>query len=69
MPTVDDIILELKRSTIFSKVDLYKGFHQLELAEESRNMTVFTTQVGLRRYKCLSFGVSVASEIFQNVVR
>jgi len=51
MPTVDDIILELNESTVFSKVDLYQGFHQLELAEESRNVIVFATRVGAHRYK------------------
>jgi len=68
-PTIDDIITELNGSTVFSKVDLYKGFHQLELSEESRNMTVFASHVGLRRYKRLNFGVSVAPEIFQNEIR
>ena len=68
-PTIDDIILELNGSTMFSKVDLNKGFHQLVLSEESRNMTTFPTHVGLRRYKRLNFGVSCAPEIFQNEIR
>jgi len=68
-PTIDDIVSELNGSTVFSKVDLYKGFHQLELSEESRNMTVFASHVGLQRYKRLNFGVSVAPEIFQNEIR
>ncbi|XP_053403126.1 uncharacterized protein K02A2.6-like [Mercenaria mercenaria] len=69
VPTVDNIVMELNGSTVFSKVDLYKGFHQLELSEESRNMTVFASHVGLWRYKRLNFGVSVAPEIFQNEIR
>ena len=68
-PTIEDIILELNGSTVFSKVDLNKGFHQLVLSEESRNMTTFATHVGLRRYKRLNFGVSCAPEIFQNEIR
>ena len=69
VPTTDDIILELNGSQVFSKVDFNKGFHQLELSEESRNMTVFASHVGLYRYKRLNFGVSVAPEIFQNEIR
>ncbi|XP_052806647.1 uncharacterized protein K02A2.6-like [Mya arenaria] len=69
VPTTDDIILELNGSKVFSKVDFNKGFHQLELSEESRNMTVFASHVGLYRYKRLNFGVSVAPEIFQNEIR
>ena len=68
-PTVDDIIFNLNGSTVFSKVDLYKGFHQIEIDENSRNMTTFSTHVGLRRYKRLNFGVSSAPEIFQNEIR
>ena len=68
-PTIDDIVLELNGSKVFSKVDLYKGFHQCVLSEESRNMTVFATHVGLRRYKRLNFGVCSAPEIFQNEIR
>ena len=53
---------------IFSKLDLNKGYHQLELSEKSRNITTFTTHVGLRRYKRLSFGINSAAEIFQNTL-
>ena len=63
-PTIDNIILELNGSAVFSKDDLYKGFHQCVLSEESRNMTVFATHVGLR-----CFGVCSAPEIFQNKIR
>ena len=68
MPTVDDILMQLNQSTVFSKLDLNAGYHQLELTEESRNITTFTTHVGLRRYKRLNFGVTSAAEIFQNAI-
>ena len=68
-PTIDDIILELNGSAVFSKVNLNKGFHHLVLSEDSRNMTTFASNVGLRRYKRLNFGVSCAPEIFQNEIR
>ncbi|VDI13786.1 protein SFI1 [Mytilus galloprovincialis] len=67
-PTLDDMILDLNGSKVFSKMDLRSGYHQLELNEESRNITTFTTHVGLRRYKRLSFGVSSAAELFQNTL-
>ncbi|XP_053391490.1 uncharacterized protein LOC128554261 [Mercenaria mercenaria] len=68
-PTIDDILMALNGSTVFSRVDLLKGFHQIPLSQESRNMTTFATHVGLRRYKCLNFGVNAAPEIFQNEIR
>ena len=68
-PTVDDIVAQLNGSTVFSKLDLNNGYHQIELAPESRYITTFSTHVGLRRYKRLSFGVCSAAEIFQNAIR
>ena len=68
MPTLDDVIADLNGSTDFSKLDLSGACHQLELAEDSRYITTFSTHVGLRRYKRLLFGVNAASEIFQNAI-
>ncbi|PIK41369.1 hypothetical protein BSL78_21779 [Apostichopus japonicus] len=67
-PTVDELIHDLNGSSVFSKLDLNAGYHQLELEHESRNITTFSTHVGLRRYKRLSFGISSAAELFQNVI-
>jgi hypothetical protein len=38
-PTIDDIISELGQAKVFSKLDLNQGYHQLELAPESRYIT------------------------------
>ena len=65
MPTIDDILMQLNNATVFSKLDLNAGYHQLELDEESRNITTFTTHVGLRRYKRLNFGVTSAQRYFR----
>jgi hypothetical protein len=69
IPTVDEIIADLSGATIFSKIDLNKGYHQLVLHPDSRPITTFSTHVGLRRYKRLNFGITSAAEIFQNTVR
>ena len=63
IPTVDDVLYQLNGSTIFSKLDLKWGFHQIELEEQSRNITTFVTHKGLYRYKCLMFGISSAPEL------
>ena len=68
-PTIDDIIAKLSGSTVFSKLDMNQGFHQCVLSKASRNITVFSTHVGLRRYKRLNYGISASPEIFQNEVR
>ena len=68
IPTIDDVIVDLNGARVFSKLDLRNGYHQLLLAEKSRNVTTFTTHVGLRRYKRLNFGINSAAEIFQNTI-
>ena len=50
-PTIDDIIADLNGAKVFTKLDLNAGYHQIELAPESRHMTVFSTHIGLFRYK------------------
>jgi hypothetical protein len=42
-PTLDDMMLDLNGSRVFSKMDLGNGYHQLELSEDSQNITTFTT--------------------------
>ena len=54
---------------MFSKLDIRQAFHQLPLAEESRNLTTIATHLGLYRYKRLHMGISCASEIFTEVIR
>ena len=69
MPTIDDLIADLNGATNFSTLDLSSGYHQLELAPESRFVTTLSTHVGLRRYKRLPFGINAASEIFQESIK
>ena len=35
-PTVDEVLQDLNQSTVYSKLDLRLGFHQLELHEYNR---------------------------------
>ena len=69
MPTIDELILDLNGSKVFSKLDLRSGYHQLELHPDSRYITTFSTHLGIFRYKRLNFGVSSASEIFHETIR
>ena len=68
-PTVDDVIHRLNGAVVFSKLDLNKGYHQLELHPQSREITAFATPMGTFRYKRLSFGITSAAEIFQETIR
>ena len=69
IPTVDDVLYQLNGSTIFRKLDLKWGFHQIELEEQSRNITTFVTHKGLHRYKRLMFGIGSAPELYQHTIQ
>ena len=68
MPTTDDLLHELNESSVFSNLDLTNAYHQLELSEESRFITTFSTHVSLCHHKRLLFGVNAATKNFQNAV-
>jgi len=68
-PTVDDVLYQLNGRTVFSKLDLRWGFHQIELEEQSRKITTFITHKGLFRYKRLMFGISSAPELYQHTIQ
>ena len=69
MPTLQDFKAEVNGAKFFSKIDLKQAYHQLELHEESRFITTFTTHEGLYQYKRLNYGTNSAAEIFQNVLQ
>ena len=69
IPTVEELLHDLNGSTVFSKIDLKWGFHQILLSEESRHVTTFVTHRGLYRYKRLMFGVTSAPEKYQQIIR
>ena len=69
IPTVDELMEEMSGAVVFSKLDLKAGYHQIVLEENSRNITTFCTHKGLFRYKRLPFGLSCASEVFQNAMQ
>ena len=68
IPTIEEVLYDLNGTTVFSKLDLKWGFHQVELEEESREITTFVTHRGLYRYKRLMFGISSAPEKYQRII-
>ena len=66
-PTIEEVLYDLNGSTVFSKLDLKWGFHQVKLDAESRQITTFITHRGLIRYKRLMFGITSAPEKCQKI--
>ena len=68
IPNGEELLQRLNGSTMFSKLDLKWGLHQIVLDENSRPITTFTTYWGLFRYKRLMFGLSSAPEKYQKII-
>ena len=65
---VDDILHRANGSTVFSKIDLKWGFHQVELDEDSRYITTFAANGKLYQYRRLPFGICSAPELYQKII-
>jgi hypothetical protein len=64
-PTPFEVVRKLPKGKKHLAVfDALKGYHQIELDDESRALTTFLTPFGRYRYKRLPFGESDAGDVF-----
>lgn len=68
LPTMHQLMPKFRKAKFFSKLDVCNAFHQVEIAENCREITTFITSKGLYRYKRLMFGISSAPEHFQKIM-
>ena len=63
-PSVLEVVqnIQADHASFFSIFDAWKGHHQIELAQESKNLTTFFTPFGRFRYECAPFGINSIGE-------
>ena len=54
--------IEADHASLFSPFDARKGYHQIKLAQESKNLTTFLTPFGRFCYECAPFGIDSIKE-------
>ena len=68
VPHMQDSISQLRGTTIYSKIDLVRGYHQIPVAEEDRPKTAVTTPFGSFEFLRMPFGLRNAGQTFQRTM-
>nr|GFC54349.1 reverse transcriptase domain-containing protein [Tanacetum cinerariifolium] len=68
LPRIEDLFDQLQESSVYSKIDLRSGYHQLRVCDEDIPNTTFRTRYGYYKLQAMPFGLANAPAVFMDLV-